>query len=123
MTDLFPHSVQRKKLVDTFLSEGFAFHVQNQVDSKVDDGLLQGQLVFLDEGGKMFLGYHEHIDNFRHLLPRIHMNISGDRPFLNRFLEQLGNSSPHFPSINNQHIICTPIFDFKKIAVFLFVEG
>ena len=38
MTDLFSHSMQRKKLVDTFLSEGFALHIQNQVDSKVDNG-------------------------------------------------------------------------------------
>ena len=71
----------------------------------------------------MFLGYHEHIDNFRHLLPRIYMNISDDWPFLNRFLKQLCNSTPHLSSINNQHIISTSIFDFKKIAIFLFVEG
>ena len=35
MADLFSHGVQRKKLVDTFLCEGFALHVQNQVDSEV----------------------------------------------------------------------------------------
>ena len=64
MADLFSHGVQRKKLVDTFLCEGFALHVQNQVDSEVDNGLLQSQLIFLDEGGKMFLADQEHIDNF-----------------------------------------------------------